>query len=92
MLSQPELFALDHVPRRVPAPAPGPPCDPTALAVGPPPPGWPAAPGPDAYAGLIGDIVAALAPHVARLMSSADPGSLSAPRPGCPRAKAWCGH
>jgi len=36
---------------------------PAALAVGPAPPGWPEAPGPDAYAGLVGDIVAALAPH-----------------------------
>ena len=34
-----------------------------ALAVGAPPPGWPEAPGPEAYTGLVGDIVAAIAPH-----------------------------
>lgn len=50
-------------------PRPAPPGDPSAvpvppaLAVGAPPPGWPEAPGPDAYAGLLGDIVADLAPH-----------------------------
>ncbi len=36
---------------------------PASLAVGAPPPGWPGAPGPEAYTGLLGDIVGALAPH-----------------------------
>ena len=39
------------------------PAAPASLAVGAPPPGWPAAPGPEAYTGLLGDIVGALAPH-----------------------------
>lgn len=63
MLSQPELFALDNGSRPGPATDPGIPPAPAALAADPPPPGWPAVAGPDAYAGLLGDIVAALAPH-----------------------------
>jgi hypothetical protein len=59
--NQAGLFALndDHRP-----PEPQPRGElPASLAAGAPPPGWPEAPGPDAYSGLIGDIVAALAPH-----------------------------
>ncbi len=63
MLSQPELFAADGGSRPLPPADPGILADPAALAVGSAPPGWPQAPGPDAYAGLLGDIVAALAPH-----------------------------
>jgi hypothetical protein len=53
------LFVVDDKP-----PEPQPPgALPASLAAPPPPPGWPEAPGPAAYAGLIGDIVAAIAPH-----------------------------
>ena len=55
------LFAPEGDPRP-PKPARGVEL-PASLAVEPPPPGWPEAPGPDAYSGLMGDIVAALAPH-----------------------------
>ena len=56
---QTALFALGGAtgPRAPAEPAPA------ALAVSAPPPGWPEAPGPDAYAGLLGEIVAAFAPH-----------------------------
>ncbi len=56
---QEDLFALDQNP-----PDPGSNAElPACLDVGPPPAGWPQAPGPEVYTGLIGDIVAALAPH-----------------------------
>jgi hypothetical protein len=60
-LSQPALFAVGG--GASPGPPGAPRALPAALAVAPPPPGWPEAPGPDAYGGLLGDIVAALAPH-----------------------------
>jgi len=56
-MSQGGLFALDDCQRS------GQVALPAALAVAAPPPGWPAPPGPDAYAGVLGDIVACLAPH-----------------------------
>lgn len=59
--NQAGLFALDDGPR---PPTPQPTGElPAALAVGPPPPGWPEAAGLDAYTGVIGDVVAAIAPH-----------------------------
>ncbi|MDQ6614247.1 MAG: hypothetical protein M3083_05770, partial [Actinomycetota bacterium] len=58
-MSQRELFALDDDGHR---PGGGV-AVPAALTVAAPPPGWPAPPGPDAYSGVVGDIVAVLAPH-----------------------------
>lgn len=53
------LFVIDDKPSEPP-----PTGDlPASLAAPPPPPDWPEAPDPAAYAGLIGDIVAAVAPH-----------------------------
>ncbi|MDQ2729307.1 MAG: YfjI family protein [Actinomycetota bacterium] len=70
MLNQPGLFALDDEPPPRPNGDSPPPeaapalLDvPAALAVPPPPPGWPDPPADAAYGGLVGDIVAALAPH-----------------------------
>jgi len=67
-VSQPGLLDLDDGPRS------GGPAD--ALAVGAPPPGWPAAPGPDANTGGLGDIVASIAPH-----TEADPVAILAQAP-----------
>ena len=41
----------------------GQPAGPVALAAGPAPRGWPEAPRDEVYSGLIGEIVACLAPH-----------------------------
>lgn len=60
--AQDSLFAVE-VPAIPPDVAGGARDAPASLTVAPPPPGWPDPPAPDAYSGLVGDIVAALGPH-----------------------------